>query len=112
MTRRQLEKMSNENIISPFIALQKNILLQQNHLLQQNKETSRHLLDQTTKLHRIRQKFYKKHSKKLIKNLLTLKGNNINLSNTQGENVQTFLTIPVALTTMIRKVLCCVSLMK
>lgn len=53
MTRGQLEKMSNENIISPLIALQKNILLQQNHLLQQNKETSRHLSDQTTKFESI-----------------------------------------------------------
>ena len=45
--------MSNENIISPLIALQKNILLQQNHLLQQNNETSRHLSDQTTKFESI-----------------------------------------------------------
>ena len=37
LTRRQLEKISNENIILTFLAMRKNILLQQNDLFQQNK---------------------------------------------------------------------------
>ena len=37
LTRRQLEKISNENIMLTFLAMRKNILLQQDDLFQQNK---------------------------------------------------------------------------
>ena len=39
LTREQLEKMSNENLIASFLVLQDNIILQQNDLLQQNRDT-------------------------------------------------------------------------
>ena len=52
-TRGQLEKMSNENIKSSFLALQENVLLQKNDLLQQNKEVSKQLSDLTTKFESI-----------------------------------------------------------
>ena len=38
LASRQLEKQSNENIISSYLALQKNILIQQHDFLEQNKE--------------------------------------------------------------------------
>ena len=41
LTRGQLEKMSNENLIASFLALQDNIIFQQNDLLQQNRDTSK-----------------------------------------------------------------------
>ena len=40
LTRGQLEKMSNENLIASFLALQDNIILRQNDLLQQNRDIS------------------------------------------------------------------------
>ena len=46
LTRRELEKMSNENI-SSFLALQENVLLQQNFLIQQKKEITKQLPDLT-----------------------------------------------------------------
>ena len=46
LTRRELEKMSNENI-SSFLALQENVLLQQNYLIQQKKEITKQLTDLT-----------------------------------------------------------------
>ena len=46
LTRRELEKMSNENI-SSFLALQENILLQQKYLIQQKKEITKQLPDLT-----------------------------------------------------------------
>ena len=46
LTRRELEKMSNENILS-FLALQENVLLQQNYLIQQKKEITKQLTDLT-----------------------------------------------------------------
>lgn len=52
-TRGQLEKMSNENIKSSFLALQENVLLQKNDLLQLNKEVSKQLSDLTTKFESI-----------------------------------------------------------
>ena len=38
LTREQLEKMSNENLITSFLALQDNIIIQQNDLLPQNRD--------------------------------------------------------------------------
>ena len=38
LTRGQLEKMSNDNLIASFLALQGNITLQKNDLLQQNRD--------------------------------------------------------------------------
>ena len=49
LTREQLEKMSNENLIAPFLALQDNIIFQQNDLLQQNRDISKKLLEITSK---------------------------------------------------------------
>ena len=46
LTRRELEKMSNENI-SSFLAFQENVLLQQNYLIQQKKEITKQLPDLT-----------------------------------------------------------------
>ena len=53
LTRGQLEKMSNENIISTFLELQENVVLLQNDLLQQNKEISTHLSYLTTRFESI-----------------------------------------------------------
>ena len=50
LTRGQLEKMSNENLIAYFLALQDNIILQQNDLLQQNRDISKKLLEITSKI--------------------------------------------------------------
>ena len=50
LTRAQFEKMSNENLIAPFLALQDNILLQKNDLLQQNRDMSKQLLEITSKI--------------------------------------------------------------
>ena len=50
LTRGQLEKMSNENLIASFLALQDNIILQQNDLLQQNRDISKKLLETTSKI--------------------------------------------------------------
>ena len=50
LTRGQLEKMSNENLIASFLALQVNIILQQNDLLQQNRDISKKLLEITSKI--------------------------------------------------------------
>ena len=50
LTRRQLEKISNENLIASFLALQDNIILQQNDLLQQNRDISKKLLEITSKV--------------------------------------------------------------
>ena len=50
LTRVQLEKMSNENLIAFFLALQDNIILQQNDLLQQNRDISKKLLEITSKI--------------------------------------------------------------
>lgn len=49
LTSRQLEKQSNENIISSYLALQKNILIQQHDFLEQNKEINQKLLDITSR---------------------------------------------------------------
>ena len=49
LTRGQLEKMSNENLIVSFLALQDNVILQQNDLLQQNRDISKKLLEITSK---------------------------------------------------------------
>ena len=51
LTRGQLEKMNNENLITYFLALQENILLQQNDLSQQNKDMSKKLLERTSKIY-------------------------------------------------------------
>ena len=51
LTRGQLEKMNNENLITYFLALQDNILLQQNDLSQQNKDMSKKLLERTSKIY-------------------------------------------------------------
>ena len=48
--REQLEKMSNENLIASFLALQDNIILQQNDLLQQNRDISKKLMEITCKI--------------------------------------------------------------
>ena len=48
--RGQLEKMSNENLIASFLALQDNIILQQNDLLQQNRDISKKLFEITSKI--------------------------------------------------------------
>ena len=50
LTRGQLEKMSNENLIVSFLALQDNVILQQNDLLQQNRDISKKLLEITSKI--------------------------------------------------------------
>ena len=50
LTREQLEKMSNENLIASFLALQDNIILQQNDLLQQNRDISKKLMEITCKI--------------------------------------------------------------
>ena len=50
LTRGQLEKMTNENLIASFLALQDNIILQQNDLLQQNRDISEKLLEITSKI--------------------------------------------------------------
>ena len=50
LTRGQLEKMSSENLIASFLALQDNIILQQNHLFQQNRDISKKLLEITSKI--------------------------------------------------------------
>ena len=50
LTRGQLEKMSNENLIASFLALQDNIILQQNDLLQQNRDILKKLLEITSKI--------------------------------------------------------------
>ena len=50
LTGRRLEKMSNENLIASFLALQDNIILQQNDLLQQNRDISKKLLEITSKI--------------------------------------------------------------
>ena len=50
LTTAQFEKMSNENLIAPFLALQNNILLQKNDLLQQNRDMSKQLLEITSKI--------------------------------------------------------------
>ena len=50
LTRGQLEKMSNENLIASFLALQDSIILQQNDLLQQNRDISKKLLEITSKI--------------------------------------------------------------
>ena len=50
LTTAQFEKMSNENLIAPFLALQDNILLQKNDLLQQNRDMSKQLLEITSKI--------------------------------------------------------------
>ena len=49
LTRGQLEKMRNENLITSFLALQDNIILQQN-LLQPNRDISKILLEITPKI--------------------------------------------------------------
>ena len=49
LTRGQLEKMSNENLIASFLVLQDNIIFQQNDLLQQNRDISKKLLEITSK---------------------------------------------------------------
>ena len=49
LTRGQLKKLSNENLIASFVALQDNIILQQNDLLQQNRDISKKLLEITPK---------------------------------------------------------------
>ena len=56
LTRRQLEKMINENLLASFLALQynqynqDNIILQQNDLLQQIRDISKKLLEITSKI--------------------------------------------------------------
>ena len=50
LTTAQFEKMSNENLIAPFLALQDNILRQKNDLLQQNRDMSKQLLEITSKI--------------------------------------------------------------
>ena len=50
LTRGQLEKMSNEYLIAPLLALQDNIILQQNDLLQQNRDISKKLLEIPSKI--------------------------------------------------------------
>ena len=50
LTRGQLEKMSNENLIASFLALQVIIILQQNDLLQQNRDILKKLLEITSKI--------------------------------------------------------------
>ena len=50
LTRGQLEKMSYQNLIASFLALQDNIILQQNDLLQQNRDISKKLLEITSKI--------------------------------------------------------------
>ena len=49
VTRGQLKKMSNENIIASFLALQYNIMLQQNDFLRQDRDISKKLLEITSK---------------------------------------------------------------
>ena len=49
LTRGQLEKMSYENLIASFLALQNNII-QQNDLLQQNRNISKKLLEIKSKI--------------------------------------------------------------
>ena len=56
LTRVQLEKMSNENLIASFLALQDNIIPQQNDLLQENRDISKKLLEITSKIDRWRRK--------------------------------------------------------
>ena len=50
LTRGQLEKISNENLIASFSALQDNIILQQNYLFQQNRDISKKLLEIVPKI--------------------------------------------------------------
>ena len=50
LTRGQLEKMSNENLIASFLALQGNVMFQQNDLLQQNRDISKTLMEITSKI--------------------------------------------------------------
>ena len=49
LTRGQLEKMRNEDLITSFLALQDNIIIQQN-LLQPNRDISKILLEITSKI--------------------------------------------------------------
>ena len=51
LTRKQLEKMSNENIISSFLVLQENILVQQHDPLEQNNEINQKLLEITSRFY-------------------------------------------------------------
>ena len=50
LTREQLQKMSNENLIASFSALQDNVMLQQNDLLQQNRDILKKILEITSKI--------------------------------------------------------------
>ena len=50
LTRRQLGKMRNENLIVSFLGLRDNILLQQNDLLQRNRDMSKKLLEIMSKI--------------------------------------------------------------
>ena len=45
-----MQKMSNENLIASFSALQDNVMLQQNDLLQQNRDILKKLLEITSKI--------------------------------------------------------------
>ena len=57
LTRGQLEKMSNGNLIASFLALQANKILQRNDLLQQNKDISKKLLEITSKFDSLSKKY-------------------------------------------------------
>ena len=50
LTREQLQKMSNENLIASFLALQDNVMLQQNDLSQQNRDILKKLLEITSRI--------------------------------------------------------------
>ena len=57
LTRGELEKMSNGNLIASFLALQDNKILQQNYLLQQNRDISKKLLEITFKFDLLSKKY-------------------------------------------------------
>ena len=57
LTRGQLEKMSNGNLIASFLALQDNKTLQQNDLLQENRDISKKLLEITSKFDALSKKY-------------------------------------------------------
>ena len=50
LTRGLLKKMSNEDLIASFLALQDNIILQQNDLLQQNRDILKELFEITPQI--------------------------------------------------------------
>ena len=78
MASKILEKMSNENIISPFLALQENILVQKHDPLEQNKEINQKLPEITSRFYLSlkeiwklvkRSNYFQKHAENFTRNV-------------------------------------------